>query len=108
MHDGMPYIIIMEYYNYSLLDMTQPSVVCLTSIRSTGVRIAGVRRRSRETRQRRASLLVYVVIITLGYQATMSQFYEMLQDMQDNRILITHLACYGIISLVMHVISHKC
>ena len=100
MHDGMPYTIIMEYYNYSPLDMTQPSVVCLTSIRSTDVRIAVVRRHSRETRQRQASLLVYVVIITLGYQATMSQYYEMLQDMQDNRMLI--------ISLVMHVISHKC
>ena len=55
---------------YTFLDMSQPSVVCLNNLRSAGVGIVGVRsagvgiagtgigRRSREARQRRASLLV--------------------------------------------------
>ena len=60
---------------YTFLDMSQPSVVCLNSlrsasvgivgVRSAGVGIAGVRsadigRRSSEARQRRASMLVLI------------------------------------------------
>ena len=47
LHEGMPYIIIMEHYNYNIiicnsLDMSQPTVVCLTSVRSVGIGMASV------------------------------------------------------------------
>ena len=74
MHECMPYIIIIEYQYYTFfLDMSQPSVACLNSLRSAGVGIVGIRsagvgiagvrsagigRRSREARRRRASMLV--------------------------------------------------
>ena len=53
---------------YTFLDMSQPSVVCLNSlrsavvgivgVRSAGVGIAGIGHRSREACRRRASMLV--------------------------------------------------
>ena len=61
---------------YTFLDMSQPSVVCLNSLRSAGVGIVGIRstgvgiaivrsagvgRRSRKARRRRASLLVVLI-----------------------------------------------
>ena len=61
--------------------MSQPSVVCLNSLRSAGVGIVGVRsagvgiadvrsagvgHRSREARQRRSSMLVIIIIIMYG------------------------------------------
>ena len=77
MHECMPYIIIIEYQYYTFfLDMSQPSVACLNSLRSAGVGIVGVRsagvgiagvrsagigRRSREARRRRASMLVFMM-----------------------------------------------
>ena len=72
MHECIPYIIIIEYQYYTFfLDMSQPSVACLNSlrsasvgivgVRSAGVGIAGIRRRSREARRRRASMLVYTI-----------------------------------------------
>ena len=47
--------------------MSRPSVVCLNSLRNAsvgivGVRSAGVGRRSREARQRRASMLVLLIV----------------------------------------------
>ena len=82
MHECMPYIIIIEYQYYTFfLDMSQPSVACLNSLRSAGVGIVGVRstgvgiagvrsagigRRSREARRRRASMLV-IIIYSLAY-----------------------------------------
>ena len=77
-HYGVPIL-------YTLLDMSQPSVVRLSlrsagvgivSVRSTGIRIAGVRiagvgRRSREARRRRASLLMYnVFMCTCGFSCS--------------------------------------
>ena len=55
--------------------MSQPSVVCLNSLRNTGVGIVGIRsadvgiasvgRHSREARQRQASLLVIIIYVPL-------------------------------------------
>ena len=70
---------------YTFLNMSQPSVVCLDSLRSAdvgivgvisaGVGIAGVRsasvgRRSREARRRRAFLLVIYYVSKLCWQQT--------------------------------------
>ena len=79
---------------YTFLDMSQPSVVCL-SLRSAGigivgVRSAGVRRRSREARLRRACLLVAIMAIKwiftpllwqrAGYQQGKFWIYARLAD----------------------------
>ena len=52
--------------------MIQPSVVCLNSVRSTGIEIVGVgsadvRRCSREDRQRRVSLLVQIIRVNVVF-----------------------------------------
>ena len=65
---------------YTFLDMSQPSVVCLNSLRSAGVGIVGVRsagigiagvgHRSREACLRWASLLVYTIVAIIPTYTT--------------------------------------